>query len=68
MKTGWKVSRWMPIQPINQSIATRSGHQIELKMYEHHFYKDAWEESYIGIRFLAPFLTGLGSEAAKTPA
>jgi len=23
---------------------TRSGHQIELKMYEHHFYKDAWEE------------------------
>ena len=23
---------------------TRSGHQIELKMYEHHFCKDAWEE------------------------
>jgi len=23
---------------------TSSGHQIELKMYEHHFYKDAWEE------------------------
>jgi len=23
---------------------TRSGHQIELKMYEHHFYKDAWKE------------------------
>ena len=23
---------------------TRSGHQIELKMYEHHYYKDAWEE------------------------
>jgi hypothetical protein len=23
---------------------TRSGHQIELKMYENHFYKDAWEE------------------------
>ncbi len=23
---------------------TRSGHQVELKMYEHHFYKDAWEE------------------------
>jgi len=23
---------------------TRSGHQIELKMYEHHFYKDAWQE------------------------
>jgi hypothetical protein len=23
---------------------TKSGHQIELKMYEHHFYKDAWEE------------------------
>ena len=23
---------------------TRSGHQIEFKMYEHHFYKDAWEE------------------------
>jgi len=23
---------------------TRSGHQIELKMYEHHFYKDDWEE------------------------
>jgi hypothetical protein len=23
---------------------TQSGHQIELKMYEHHFYKDAWEE------------------------
>jgi len=23
---------------------TRSGNQIELKMYEHHFYKDAWEE------------------------
>ena len=23
---------------------TRSGHHIELKMYEHHFYKDAWEE------------------------
>ncbi|NQU88234.1 MAG: IS1380 family transposase [Mariniphaga sp.] len=23
---------------------TISGHQIELKMYEHHFYKDAWEE------------------------
>ena len=23
---------------------TRSGHRIELKMYEHHFYKDAWEE------------------------
>tara|TARA_B100000749_G_C18396761_1_gene452773 strand:+ start:564 stop:1142 length:579 start_codon:yes stop_codon:yes gene_type:complete len=22
----------------------RSGHQVELKMYEHHFYKDAWEE------------------------
>jgi hypothetical protein len=23
---------------------TKSGHQIELKMYEHHLYKDAWEE------------------------
>jgi len=23
---------------------TRSGHQIELKMYEHHFYKADWEE------------------------
>jgi len=23
---------------------TISGHQIELRMYEHHFYKDAWEE------------------------
>ena len=23
---------------------TRSGHRIELKMYEHHFYRDAWEE------------------------
>ncbi len=23
---------------------TRSGHQVELKMYEHHFYKDALEE------------------------
>jgi len=23
---------------------TRSGNQIELKMYEHHFHKDAWEE------------------------
>ena len=23
---------------------TSSEHQIELKMYEHHFYKDAWEE------------------------
>jgi hypothetical protein len=23
---------------------TRSGHRMELKMYEHHFYKDAWEE------------------------
>lgn len=23
---------------------TSSGHQIEIKMYEHHFYKDAWEE------------------------
>jgi len=23
---------------------TRSGHQIELKIYEHHFYRDAWEE------------------------
>jgi hypothetical protein len=23
---------------------TISGHQIELKMYEHHFYKDDWEE------------------------
>ena len=23
---------------------TRSGHQTELKMYEHHFYKDDWEE------------------------
>jgi len=23
---------------------TRSGHQIELKMYENHFYRDAWEE------------------------
>jgi hypothetical protein len=23
---------------------TRSGHQVELKMYEHHFYKNAWEE------------------------
>ena len=23
---------------------TRSGNQIELKMYEHHFYKEAWEE------------------------
>ena len=22
----------------------RSGHQVELKMYEHHFHKDAWEE------------------------
>ncbi|MFA5769552.1 MAG: IS1380 family transposase [Bacteroidales bacterium] len=23
---------------------TKSGHQIEIKMYENHFYKDAWEE------------------------
>ncbi len=23
---------------------TRSGRQIELKMYENHFYRDAWEE------------------------
>jgi hypothetical protein len=23
---------------------TSSGHQIEIKMYEHHFYKDDWEE------------------------
>ena len=23
---------------------TMSGHQIEIKMYEHHFYKDAWEK------------------------
>jgi len=23
---------------------TRSGHQTELKMYEHHFYKAYWEE------------------------
>ena len=23
---------------------TKSGHQIELKMYENHFYRDAWEE------------------------
>jgi len=23
---------------------TRSGHQIEIKMYEHHYYKDDWEE------------------------
>jgi len=23
---------------------TRSGHQTELKMYEHHFYKADWEE------------------------
>ena len=23
---------------------TRSGHQIEIKMHEHHFYKEAWEE------------------------
>jgi hypothetical protein len=23
---------------------TKSGHQIELKMYEHHFYRDAWKE------------------------
>ena len=23
---------------------TQSGHQMEIKMYEHHFYKDAWEE------------------------
>jgi len=23
---------------------TESGHQIEIKMYEHHFYKDDWEE------------------------
>jgi len=23
---------------------TKSGHQIEIKMYEHHFYKEAWEE------------------------
>jgi len=22
----------------------RSGHQIEIKMDEHHFYKEAWEE------------------------
>ena len=22
----------------------KSGHQTEIKMYEHHFYKDAWEE------------------------
>ena len=22
----------------------KSGHQIEIKMYENHFYKDAWEE------------------------
>ena len=23
---------------------TRSGHQVELKLYEHHFYKADWEE------------------------
>jgi len=23
---------------------TRSGHQTELKMYEHHFYKADWQE------------------------
>lgn len=23
---------------------TKSGHQIEIKMYENHFFKDAWEE------------------------
>ena len=23
---------------------TRSGHQMELKLYEHHFYKADWEE------------------------
>ena len=23
---------------------TKSGHQIEIKMYENHFYKNAWEE------------------------
>ena len=23
---------------------TRSGHQIELKLYEHHFYKADWQE------------------------
>lgn len=26
------------------SNITSSGHQIELKMYEHHFYKADWEE------------------------
>ncbi len=23
---------------------TRSGHQIEIKMYEHHYYKAGWDE------------------------
>ncbi len=27
-----------------QAKITQSRHQIELKMYEHHFYKDAWVE------------------------
>jgi len=25
MKVGWKASLWMPIQPLNQSVATRKG-------------------------------------------
>jgi len=32
---------WFGSLPTN---LTRSGNQLELKMYEHHFYKDAWEE------------------------
>ncbi len=26
------------------AVKNISGHQIELKMYEHHFYKADWEE------------------------
>ena len=44
MKADWKASRWMPTQPLSQSVVTRSGHQMELKLYEHHFYKADWEE------------------------
>jgi hypothetical protein len=30
MKAGCKVSRWMPIQPLNQSVATRKWQRRDL--------------------------------------
>ncbi|MDO8953208.1 MAG: hypothetical protein Q7U86_11320 [Draconibacterium sp.] len=44
MPFNWK-SEFFPRDPIAvDAKITKSGHQVELKLYEHHFYKADWEE------------------------